>query len=103
MSEQANKKPILGPGQYDHAREILPLYKLKPSAAFVSRSQREAFSGTIKKEMMKQKLLRDAKTHLEVHNNIIDSDEYEYVEDSTPGPGHYESKTLTSISHQTKS
>ena len=40
-SVSKEKELIVGPGTYDHDAKLIPLYKLRPSVGFQSKSQRQ--------------------------------------------------------------
>ncbi|EGR27971.1 hypothetical protein IMG5_185540 [Ichthyophthirius multifiliis] len=98
--KQNDQNSSLGPGSYDilNIGDNKPLYKLKQSASFISKSIKVQRKGEKKQQFIKQ---QDQKTieffqkyDLNV-TNFSDS-EYEYIEDATPGPGSYLNQTQIS-------
>ncbi|CAD8115525.1 unnamed protein product [Paramecium sonneborni] len=93
-----DKNLSLGPGSYDSNRSITPLYKLNPSGNFQSKSTRtfDNSKGDKQKQLMKnyfdkqkEKLLRNPGFQ------DLEDEEYQFCDETTPGPGHYFGNTST--------
>ncbi|KRX01964.1 hypothetical protein PPERSA_07609 [Pseudocohnilembus persalinus] len=99
----------VGPGAYDLQSSITPLYQLKQGASFASKTMRisEQRKGMIANQFLKQKSMANtsiASSRTRDQTEFDDSDsEYEYIDDTTPGPGYYHNESvLSSIKPQTK-
>ena len=96
----------VGPGTYDIGSQI-PFYKHKASAAFTSKSVR---TNDTRKGMLFMAFMKDRMKHQEMsYNDKNDDDDdsegdYEFVDDTTPGPGYYpNASTSSTIASQVKS
>ncbi|CAD8120023.1 unnamed protein product [Paramecium sonneborni] len=87
-----DKNKSIGPGTYDYNGSILPLYKLNPSGNFQSKSTRtfDNSKGDKQKQFMKnyfdkqkEKLMRNPGFQ------DLEDEEFQFLDDTTPGPGHY--------------
>lgn len=98
----------MGPGAYDHDSKIIPLHKLNPSGAFLSKSQRMFDMQKGKKAQEFQKLHFEQQKKKLMQNpafQYMDDGDIEFVDDATPGPGHYYPNTtsISTASHYSQS
>ncbi|KAM3128072.1 hypothetical protein pb186bvf_019835 [Paramecium bursaria] len=88
-----DKELQVGPGAYDHEGQIIPIYKLNPSSGFQSKSQRifDQQRGSKAREFLKQQFDSQKKKLMQTPGfaDIPDDDLVEFIDDATPGPGHY--------------
>ncbi|KAL4442208.1 hypothetical protein ABPG74_009226 [Tetrahymena malaccensis] len=101
-SEKLDTSCYVGPGSYEtNYFSQGPLYKLKQSHVFSSKSNRDQRRGERANSFLSQKNKSIMSTSYQVQNDSEpdDSDsEYEYIEDATPGPGYYHNEsTMSSI------
>ncbi|KAL4497307.1 hypothetical protein ABPG72_011242 [Tetrahymena utriculariae] len=82
----------VGPGSYDVQAQGLPLYKMKQSPGFASKTLRqiENRKGAVASQIVKQRMAMSQQSNKNLPLNEEESDsEEEYIEDAVPGPGHY--------------
>ncbi|EAR84117.1 sperm-tail PG-rich repeat protein (macronuclear) [Tetrahymena thermophila SB210] len=102
ISEKLDTSCYVGPGSYEtNYFSQGPLYKLKQSHVFSSKSNRDQRRGERANSFLSSKNKSIMSTSYQVQNDSEpdDSDsEFEYIEDATPGPGYYHNEsTMSSI------
>ncbi|EGR32246.1 hypothetical protein IMG5_090950 [Ichthyophthirius multifiliis] len=99
LNNNKKQKDNVGPGTYDLQGSQMPLYKMKQSPGFASKTLRCSIGlQKVANKFSQQRKVKSQQSHLNLKNKFFEQnkdEEIEFIDETTPGPGHYHNENIT--------